>query len=174
MNNDITYTKAIGIMLMVFCHALFWDIPFIYMFHMPLFYFFSGYCLKDKYLENPCKFVWRKIKGIWLPYIKYSLLFLAFHNVFFHLNIYNGSYGFNGRTSCLYSKLDFIQHFENIVIRMQGNEQLLGGFWFLKSLFWGNLIAFSVIYILSLISKRLKLEEWCCALIGGRFSYSFV
>ena len=88
MNNNIAYTKAVGIMLMVFCHALFWDIPFIYMFHMSLFYFFSGYCLKDKCLENPCKFVWRKIRGIWLPYIKYSLLFLAFHNVFFHLNIY--------------------------------------------------------------------------------------
>lgn len=152
---------------MVFCHALFWDIPIIYLFHMPLFFFFSGYCLKEKYLETPHIFLYRKIKGIWLPYVKYSVLFLLLHNVMYSLNIYSSSYGFKGQISSAYSREDILSHLSDILIRMQGQEQLLGGYWFLRALFLGSLIAFVVILLMSITSKMLRLSYFSCLLCGG-------
>lgn len=169
MNNDITYTKAVGILLMVLCHSMFWDIPVVYMFHMPLFFFFSGYCLKEKYYKAPHLFLYRKIKGIWLPYVKYSVLFLFLHNVMYSLNIYSSSYGYMGRTSSLYIKDDILSHLSELLIRMQGQEQLLGGYWFLKALFFGSIISFIGLWMMRMVSEKLKLKYSCCALFGGAF-----
>ena len=170
MNNDITYTKAVGILLMVLCHSMFWDIPIVYMFHMPLFFLFSGYCLKEKYLDDPHQFIFRKIKGIWLPYVKYSVLFLLLHNVMYSLNIYNSNYGFKGQTSSIYSHGDVLNHLSEILMRMQGQEQLLGGYWFLRALFFGSLMAFFMIFFVAMISKILKFSYSRRILCGGQFS----
>lgn len=146
-NKNITYTKAVGIILMVLCHAMFWDIPFVYMFHMPLFFFVSGYCFKERYAQEPFKFVWQRIKGIYWPYVKWSLLFLLLHNVFCNLNIYD--------KSVLYSIQDVLPVIKRILIKMDGHEQLLAGYWFLKSLFYGSIIFFAVI-VISKFCTRLR------------------
>lgn len=146
-SETISITKAFGIILMVVGHAGCPDVLhyFIYMFHMPLFFIMSGYCFKDKYITAPKQFVLRRIKGLYVPYVAYSLLFLLFHNVLFHLNIYNGQYGFNGKVSHLYSLAEFVRRGINIITAMFGHDQLLGGFWFIKALFFGSLVAFLAI-----------------------------
>lgn len=106
---------------------------------MPLFFFVSGYCFKEKYVQEPCKFVWQRIKGIWWPYIKWSLLFLAFHNIFCNLNIYDNA--------ALYTTQNVISILKRLPIKMDGHEQLLAGFWFLKALFFGCIISFVIISI---------------------------
>ncbi len=146
-SESISITKAFGILLMVMAHAGCPKVAhdFIYMFHMPLFFIMSGYCFKLKYVDAPKQFVWRRIKGLYFPYVKYGLLFLIFHNVCFSLNIYNGKFGYNGQVSSLYSMSDFAHHAVRIVTSMIGNEQLLGGYWFLRCLFWGSLIGYATI-----------------------------
>lgn len=114
---------------------------FIYMFHMPLFFIMSGYCFKKIYLNEPKRFLIRRLKGLYVPFVKYSLLFLVFHNVFFHLNIYNAEYGYKGNISYLFSSADFIKKAVLIVTTMSGNEQLLGGYWFLRCLLLASLIS---------------------------------
>ena len=155
---------------MVLCHAIFinlWHIDsFVVMFHMPLFFFVSGYCFKEKYVQEPCKFVWQRIKGIWWPYVKWSLLFLLLHNVFFDLNIYNDEYGYNGGVSsiCIYTYNDFLSRIENILVRMSGHEQLLGGYWFMKALLYGSIIGFIIIFV----SARIKVyNRLIVSLLGG-------
>lgn len=94
-NLSIGYLKAIGIILMILGHSGN-DLHvnnFIYMFHMPLFFIASGYCFSQRNLDNPRLFVYKKIKGIWWPYVKWSLVYLVLHNIFFQLNLYNGQYG---------------------------------------------------------------------------------
>lgn len=147
-NPIIGYLKAFGILLMVFGHSesgIPHTMGFIQMFHMPLFFIASGYCFKLKYLNAPRQYLYHKVKGIWWPYVKWGLLFLLLHNLFFHLNLYNEQYGWLGMGSHLYS-LPEIGHiaFDN-VFKMREAEQLLGAYWFLNALFFGSLIAWAVI-----------------------------
>ena len=92
MNDSVTYSKAIGIIFMVLCHAIYKDIwhidSFVAMFHMPIFFIFSGYCLKEHYFSNPFVFFKKKLIGIYIPYVKYSLFFLFLHNIFFWVLVF--------------------------------------------------------------------------------------
>ena len=51
-DNSVSIAKGIAIILMVLAHTRFSEYGnyWINMFHMPLFFFFAGYCFKDKYL----------------------------------------------------------------------------------------------------------------------------
>jgi len=141
-DNSVTIAKGIAIILMVLAHTYFSKYGFIliYMFHMPLFFFMSGYCFKEKYLDDAQPYLKRRVSGIYWPYLKWSLFFLMIHNICFYTNIYSDEFGFRGKTSVLYSTSDFLSHGISIVTKMGGHEQLLGGYWFLKSLFVGSII----------------------------------
>ena len=128
------------------------------MFHMPLFFFMSGYCFKENYIVDWQNFIKKRIKGIYWPFVKWSVVFLMLHNIFFFMNIYNDSYGFHGKVSELYSLNDYIQRLKMILVSMSGNEQLLGGFWFLKSLFFGSIIFFA-------IRKTIPSPIWGCGIL---------
>lgn len=141
-DHGVSIAKGIAIILMVLGHA---QCPeainsYLGMMRMPLFFFMSGYCFKEKYLDNSFPYMKRRVTGIYWPYLKWSLFFLMIHNLCFYANIYSDEYGFHGRTSILYTTSDYIQHAISIVTKMQGHERLLGGFWFLKSLFVGSFI----------------------------------
>ena len=143
----VTLAKALGIALMVAGHVLFPEsVPqkVIYTFHMPLFFLMSGYCFKDKYLADPVRFIFRKLKGIYLPFIVFSLLFLALHNVFCSWNVYSPDWR--------YGTSDFLRIAVSMITRMGGNETMLGTFWFLNELLYGNLIFF---FVLKLSNGRL-------------------
>lgn len=109
---------------------------------MPLFFIMSGFCFKESYLsssESRKLFIRRRIKGLYIPYVKWSLIFLLFHNVFLHLNIYNGTYGWKGDVSRNYVFSDYLYNIPRI-LGMLGNEQLLGGYWFLTTLFHSSIL----------------------------------
>ena len=142
MNNCVTYTKAIGIILMVLCHAGCSYLEcFITMFHMPLFFFFSGYCFKEKYLSTSVDFVRKRVKGLYWPFIKWGIVILLLHDVFFYIGIYSVDSGYN---NYFYTSSDYIQRAVNI-LKFKYAEQLLGGYWFLPALFWGALISWVAI-----------------------------
>lgn len=142
----ITIAKAIAIMLMVVAHAGLPSAPshFISMFHMPLFFFVSGYCFKDKYLSDNKRFVINKVKGLYVPFVKWSFLFLVLHNLFFYLDIYNGEFGFRGVGEHLYTLKEHAFNALKILLSMTETEQLLGGYWFLKQLFVGSLLSLAI------------------------------
>lgn len=149
-NNYISTAKGIGIILMVIGHCGAPDLftKFIYQFHMPLFFFCSGFFLKN--IEDKCSLYntyKKRFIGIYIKFLCWSLLFLALHNVFFHLNIYNDIISFRGEPSHLYSSLEFINKAIRIVFSMNEHEQLLRSFWFLKQLFISSIIVSSTIYL---------------------------
>ena len=115
------------------------------MFHMPLFFFFAGYCFKEKYLLQPKVFLHKRVDGLYKPFVKWSVVFLLLHNVFYHLNIYNGEYGFRGKVSYLYEFKDYAIRAVHILTCMSDTAQLLGGYWFLKSLFVGSIFGYVII-----------------------------
>ena len=148
-NDAVSIAKGIAIILMVMGHAQcpLWLWSFIYMFHMPLFFFFSGFCFKKMYLDSPWIFAKKRVMGIYWPYVKWGIVFLLLHNVLFHLNIYNGEFGFRGEVSRLYDLGEYISIALSIVTRMKGEEQLLGAYWFLHTLFFGSFIFYLIIFI---------------------------
>ncbi len=141
-DNSVTISKAIAIILVVMAHARCPELlqNWLCMVVMPLFFFMSGFCFKEKYLHDVQTFAKKRVTGIYWPYLKWSLLFLLLHNVFYKMNIYSDEYGFNRRTSVLYTATDFLNKAISITTKMQGHEQLLGGYWFIKILFGGSFI----------------------------------
>ena len=138
-DKSIDIAKGILIVLMVIGHS---GCPsyigsLIYSFHMPCFFVISGMLLNNKYFGNTKLYFKRRLQGLYKPFVKWSIIFLLFHNLFVKLHINKEAY----------SWYDFINKFFHI-ITMTGSEQLLGGFWFLKELLYASIIGFFVIYSL--------------------------
>lgn len=77
--NWIDWAKSIGIIMVVMGHSYYAQkdiVPFIFMIHMPLFFFVSGYLFKTnctlKEISN------NNIKRLFVPYILYNLIFAVF------------------------------------------------------------------------------------------------
>ena len=148
-NNYISIAKAIGIILMVVGHS---GCPsaigrFIYLFHMPLFFVCSGYFFKeiaDK--ASLLTFCRKRIKGLYLPYLKWSLLFLLLHNVFRHFHITG---------SVIYHTQDFIRQLIRL-LTMTDYELLIRPFWFIKELLFASVIVASISIIRARLFPKIK------------------
>ena len=135
-DRSISIAKAICIILMVAGHC---ECPdnierWIYLFHMPAFFFISGFLLSEKYLTGGwtgyLRFIWQKIKGLYLPYVIFSLLFLALTNLFCSWNLIDYR---------LSSQEFWHRTFQ--ILTLRGHQQLLNGYWFLKTLFLSSIIS---------------------------------
>ena len=133
----MTMLKGMGIVLVVLGHAIVAkSLPhnFIYLYHLALFYFASGYFYKDKYIGNLKLYIWKRIKTLYFPFVKYGLLFLLLHNFFSMLGLYKDYLTIR---EMLKEGLSIFEFF--------GFEPLLGVFWFLKSLFVVNIVFASIL-----------------------------
>lgn len=129
----IDIVKGICIILMVVGHS---GVPkimhdAIYMFHMPCFFIVSGWLFKEKYLYSVWKFVKRRINMLWTPYVKWGIIYLLLSNVFIVLYFVNSPF---------LTIEDYIHKGLNI-ITMRGTHILLGGLWFVESLFVGSIVS---------------------------------
>lgn len=160
-------SKGIAIILMVLAHTNFSQMggDFINMFHMPLFFFFSGCCFKDSYLLSVKSFVMKRIRRGYVPFVIWSLLFLLLHNVFVHIHICDEIYNSIG----IYSARDMLRRAMTIVFTMNETEQLLGGYWFLHSYLLAAFISFFVIYLSSCFQtkKNIVILATACVLLLG-------
>lgn len=143
-NNSVSIVKGLAIILVVAGHS-YTDSAlesFVLMFHVAAFFCMAGYCFKDSSLTiNPKEYILKKIRALYVPYVKYSLIFLALHNLFFKLNIYNDyGVGYQGRKSVLYTYSDIFSRALKITTGMHGHDELLGMFWFIPELLFGTLI----------------------------------
>lgn len=156
-NNFFSTAKGIGIILMAMGHC---GAPgllgkLIYQFHMPLFFFCSGYFLKDIINKDTLFLIYKKrFKGIYVKFFCWSILFLSLHNAFFHLNIYNDIVLFRGQPSYLYNTSDFLYKASKIILSMNEHEQLVRSFWFLKQLFLSSIIVPTLLYLTNKTTKN--------------------
>ena len=157
MNHNITYLKAIGIILMAMDHGACPErhvLDFNAMFHMPLFFIVSGYCFKDKYLASFPTFLKRRAKGLYVPFVKWGVLFALLRPLFFALHIYDAEYGFHGVGAAQDDIVDTLHSCWIIVTQMRGTDWLLGGYWFLNALFFGSLVAWGILRLCHGICKK--------------------
>ena len=150
-NNSISYLKALGIVLMVIGHCTY-EVPMarqvIYMFHMPIFFFVAGFCFKRAYLEHPQDFLWKRVKGLYWPFVKWGLVFLLLHNLFFRWGIYSEEFAFMGWVNHPYTWQETVWKAIQIVLAMREPEQMVGGYWFLNALFWASLLSWLLLRLM--------------------------
>lgn len=145
----VSILKGLGIILVVVGHT---SAPvifkgWIYSFHMPLFFLLSGYLFKENYINSPFQFIKRKIKGLYLPFIKWGFIFVLLHNFFFSLNFYH----------------DYIP-IKEIIIRtlhlffFRQYEGLLGAYWFIPELFYASIFALGILVLIENLKKLLNIN----------------
>lgn len=147
---------------------------YISMFHMPLFFICSGYCFKDKYIGCFLEYVVKRIKGLYVPFVKWGILFLLLHNVFYKIGFYNSCYGFLGNVTHLYTWKEYIVHCIEVVLLVDSKEMLLGGYWFLHTMFFASFIAYCFFrYIeINMLSVGISLIiSWLCLLFCFSIPY---
>lgn len=143
-NTTISIVKGIAIILMVMGHT---EGPgllmnFIYLFHMPIFFITAGYFFSRRYLTDSWTYVEKRFRGLYVPMVKWSLLFLLLHNAFFEVGLLNEQFGnwSNGVTHP-YTLRQACQRVVNIVFSMGGyDEFLLGAFWFFRALLVSSIL----------------------------------
>ena len=124
----IDVSKGIGIILVVFAHALTvntysWNV--IQQFHMPLFFILSGFLFKEEIISK--KYLLKKIKSLWFPFVivnAITIIMLSFHQTYLYI----------------------FKHLIKIFLMLETTD-LFGTTWFLQSLFYISILA-SILYIL--------------------------
>lgn len=147
---DATFdiAKALAIILMCIGHT---NCPeglseFIYMFHMAFFFMASGWFFNDKNLDNFRLYLWKRIKGLWLPFVVWGMAFVWLHNVLLHVGLLvpgNADYTIK---EILWKSLTTIPRFIP-------TEDMMGPYWFLSCLFRVSICAWIVMWICSKLPK---------------------
>lgn len=149
----ISIAKGIAIILMVIAHAEApgWLCKFIFEFHMPLFFITAGYFFSLKYLNDEATFVKKRVKGLYWPFVKWSVFFLVIHNWMFDLGVLNERFGNDaGGVTHPYTWHQIQQNLWTILTAMGGYDQFLcGAFWFFRGLFVASIL-YLIIYKLTL------------------------
>lgn len=121
----ISVAKGIGIILVVIGHCTIFTYlkNYIYLFHMPLFFFISGYLFLDDSCQNIFHYTIKKIKRLYIPFLLCNLFALIFHQWFCKIGIYSSSELFT-------SVGEFLKHVVKIFLCIK-MEDIVAPLWFL-------------------------------------------
>lgn len=137
-NAVISICKGLAIILMVIGHAEGPELllNFLYTFHMPLFFIAAGYFFSQKALDDPWGFCRKRFKGLYIPFLKWSLIYLVLHNIWHYFGILNESYGnWTGGVTHPYSWHEAADRLLRIAFGMAGYDEFMAGaFWFFRGL----------------------------------------
>lgn len=146
-NPFITTLKAIAIILVVLAHS---GCPtylarISYMLCISLFFMASGYCFNTKYLNDEAAFVKRRFKGLYVPFLMWSVFFLVLNRFWFWTGLLNEQYGNSqGGVTHPLDLHNWLQSLWSIVFNMSGYDEFLcGAYWFFRALLVAS-IAFLV------------------------------
>ena len=143
ISDAMNIAKGIGIVLMVAGHTGFpWN--FIGLFHMPLFFIISGYFFNATYVDDKKKFIAKRVKRLYMPFVAWNVLFLILHNILYGWGIYQDAY----------QRSDYGIHLLKILCFTRP-EPFFHPLWFLKSLFISSCILLFVFHA----TKRSKHRE---------------
>lgn len=117
----------------------------LYTFHMPFFFFISGYLFNLTSLNAFLPFCRRKIRSLWWPFVKWNVLFILLHNFCYKINF-------------LYDKYSCVDIYKKIMFSlvMGEPELLLGPFWFFQQLIRVNIIAWMILRICKYSSPNIS------------------
>lgn len=153
----ISVCKGLLIILMVVGHCG-ENVPYlirntIYLFHMPCFFIISGFLFKEQYLQDIKTFIKRKFKTLYLPFVKWGVIFFLLNSVFIKFNIYS---------HCFFT--DYKEWGIKIFL-MTRNEPLLSGFWFLRELLCSSIITILLLKIYTNLNISINFKTLSIAVL---------
>lgn len=155
--NYMDILKGLAIIAVVMGHCGAIGSQIIYLFHIPLFFFISGYFYKEIYSNSSFDLFGKRIKTLYLPFIKYEIIFLLIHNIFYRIGFYN----LNANVAVkAYTISDIIKNIIHILM-FDGTELLLSPFWFISALF----IVTMIFCLISCIVNKFKYKKYIQGLI---------
>lgn len=157
---DTTFDIAKGIAIILMCvgHT---NCPdnlneFIYMFHMAFFFMASGWFFNDKNFDNFPLYLWKRIKGLWLPFMVWGSAFVLLHNFFLSVGLLSAG-------NVEYTIKDILWKTFTTIPRFIPTEDMMGPYWFLSCLFRVSICVWLVMWMCSKFPKR----KICAAVIFG-------
>lgn len=117
--------KGVGIITIVLGHSCYFAVMFVYLFHLALFFFVSGFLYNEKkYGDAPFAYFGNRFAGAWPRYVFYSSCFVLLHNFFVMRGLYAGQELYN-RTKTLAQLCNNLS--------FSGMEPAQGALWFIPS-----------------------------------------
>lgn len=176
----IDFIKGMGILLMVYRHARGPASDFVLLFHMAIFFMASGWLLNTKYAGDGTqmkKYIGKKLRGLWVPYVCFNTLFVICNNIFLRLNIYTDNPmflkadGIEREYAHLGTHYDLSRMLKEIikVLCFQGGTELGGALWFFNALFFVLVLYMVIQYILERMLRREMFVEVAQAVIAVCF-----
>lgn len=142
--------KSLAIISVVLGHCGFPYASVIYSYHMALFFFINGYFFKEEYVCKPKKFLMKKIRSLYVPFIVYEFIFIILRNALISIKVYNET-----QINPISNFMGYLGAFKNAVIFRYTGDLMLGTFWFLTVLFFVNIL----FLIIKLVWKKVKIQN---------------
>ena len=139
-NNKYGIMKGLAIIGVVAGHAGI-DVveTFVNYWHLPVFFFISGYFLKPRHVENWKQYVRSRVNRLIVPFLLFAIGATVFHNLLVNCHIIEGN---------AYEKLDYLYAVRQLLF-LSSREQLIGAIWFLPALFIVSLFGISSIKLIN-------------------------
>lgn len=149
---------------------------------MSLFFVLAGLCYMEKNDDSPMKYIVKKIKGIYFPYIAFTITLVLFHNLFIRLQLYASDTNFlslevGTKYGIIepYSLRDTVAQILRTLL-FAGNEEFGGATWFLRVLFFVSIFHCIFRFLLKKIIKKqhsLLVINWIIAFVFLIIGYVF-
>lgn len=149
--------KALAVILVVMSHAGVpgWLNHVLFMVHVPAFFLCAGYFFNTRYLHDERTFVLHRVKGLYWPFLRWSVFFLIIHNLLFPMGLLSETYGHVHP----FTWQQFGQHIWSVVFNMSGYDNCIcGTFWFFRSLLLAS-VAYLLLFKVLSKSEKLRSER---------------
>lgn len=120
----IDIAKGLGILFVVWSHAKGPFTPYMYQFHMPLFFLISGFLFNSR--NTPAQFLGKKVRSLYIPFVFWNLCSLLITTA---LHIQE------------FSDIHLVKKILKIILTLDKDGKFMGATWFL-----GTLFVVSVVY----------------------------
>ena len=147
-NQMVSISRGIAISAMVLGHATVGGAieAWVNQFDMALFFICAGFCMKKSYYDCPVTFIFRRIKGLLVPFVCWVSVFVCLHNLFLYAGLLDSQIVWRGHVEHAYSLREIVSNVANAVL-MKNSELLLGGYWFLRELLLASIFFFLLLKV---------------------------
>ena len=175
-NNNIDIIKGIAIILMVYGHTFGVARDFIYLFHMPVFIFVSGYCFNKAHgasLQQAEGYFFSRVRRLLIPYMGFNIVYAILNNVFISLNFYTDNGAFKQDVVFIQKAAQTLMHRKGVrelvvdvynVLTFKEIPQMGSASWFLIVLFLVCVIHCFVEYGIRGLGFKVRVAVLCVLL----------